>query len=209
MPVFASDDFNGSIGTNISTWNPAWVQVPNFTSVVLQIQTTQGVGRYQYANYYNNAVPPSPDYAVHATFRVRSASALGRLGLSARTSAAAYTQYLAELRSGASATPLAGSMWLYRINAGVLTELATKSFTIAAQEYAAELRVVGDQVEFWLDDVQHFAVTDPSPITDAGHAGIYQRNYYTHNDFLIDNFEAESLSSAPERQRSRLILAPW
>ena len=208
MPVFASDDFNGSIGTNISTWNPAWVQVPNFTSVVLQIQTTQGVGRYQYANYYNNAVPPSPDYAVRATFRVRAATALGRMGICARTSAAANTQYRAEIRAGTTGTPLAGSMWLYRINAGVETELATKSFTIAAQEYAAELRVVGDQVEFWLDGVQHFAVTDPSPIIDAGHAGIYQRNYYTHNDFLIDNFEAESLG-VPERQRSRLILTPW
>lgn len=209
MPVFASDDFNGSIGTNISTWNPAWVQVPDFTSVILQIQTTQGVGRYQLANYYNNAVPPSPDYAVRATFRVRSATALGRLGLSARTSAAEYTQYRVELRAGTTGTSLAGSMQLYRIDAGVLTELATKSFTIAAQEYAAELRVVGDQVEFWLDGVQHFAVTDPSPITAAGHAGIYQRNYYTQNDYQIDNFEAESLSSPPGSQRSRLILTPW
>jgi len=208
MPIFASDDFNGSIGTNISTWNPAWVQVPDFTSVILQIQTTQGVGRYQFANYYNNAVPPSPDYSVRATFRVRSATGLGRLGLSARTSAAEYTQYLAQLRAGATGRPLTGSMWLYRINAGVLTELATKSFTIAAQEYAAELRVVGDQVEFWLDGVQHFAVTDPSPITDAGHAGIYQRNYYTQDEYQIDNFEAESLG-ASERQRSRLILTPW
>jgi hypothetical protein len=209
MPVFASDDFNGSFGTNISTWNPAWVQVPDFTSVILQIQTTQGVGRYQFANYFHSAVPPSADYSVRATFRVRSATGLGRLGLSARMSAAEYTQYRVELRAGTTSTPLAGSMWLYRINAGTLTELATKSFTIAAQEYAAELRVVGDQVEFWLDGVQHFAVTDPSPITDAGHAGIYQRNYYTQNDFLIDDFVAESLAAAPERQRSRLILTPW
>lgn len=209
MPVFASDDFNGSIGTSISTWNPAWVKTPGFTSATLQIQTTQGVGRYEFSNYYNNAVPPSPDYAVRATFRVRSATGLGRLGLIARSSASEYTQYRAELRSGTTATPPSGSMWLYRINAGVLTELATKSFTIAAQDYAAELRVVGDQIEFWLDGVQHFAVTDPSPIAAAGHAGIFQRNYYTHDQYQIDNFEAESLGAAPERQRSRLILTPW
>lgn len=209
MTIFASDDFNGSVGTNISTWNPAWVKTPGVSSATLQIQTTQAVGRYEDSNYYHSAVPPSADYSVRATFRVRVASAWGRCGLVARSSASEYTQYRADLRSGNSGTTLAGSLWLIRTVAGSEVTLATTSFRISASDYPAELKVVGDRIELWIGGTLRLGANDPTPIIGAGHAGIYVRNFYTQKDFLIDNFEAESLASAPVRKRCPLLLAPW
>lgn len=207
MAVFASDDFNGTVGATLTVWNPLWSPIPNFTSAVLQIQTTQAAGSYQYANYNYLAEPPSADYVVRATLRVNKLSTNGRLGLTARSSATEHTQYLVYMLAASSGGGVLGSINLLRYNNGVLTNLASTPFTLSAGDFAADLEVVGNRIRFLLDGVEIFDYVDDNPITGKGYAGIYQRNYFNRTDFLIDNFEAASLSAA--RKSRPLFLIPF
>lgn len=190
-----SDTFTDSAGTALTahtgevgaTWTLGFGQggsllISNANRVYPNRDPAAGV-----AWHYASGIPSSPDYDVSAVVR-RLTNATGGAGVSGRMSTSANTMYEAFLYSD-------GNLYLGRVIAGVET-LWSYALSISDNvDYAIRLKMRGDSIKVFFDDVERIAITD-SGITTAGRAGIGVHGLYSDTTgFHLDSFVANGLLS--------------
>lgn len=171
MADFLYDTFSGeSANTLLQNHTPetgtGWTKVTNYYD---EGYITSDGRLYATGStvYRCTATPGSADYSVTATVK-QNASPGGYIGVVARASSSAQTLYRASTT---------GSVWsITRIVSGSGTSLGTWTHSPApgTTEYTVTLTVNGNDVELLINDATVIGpVTDGSPITAAGYAGVF------------------------------------
>jgi hypothetical protein len=176
MP-FLSDAFTGEGGvTALNLHTPtvaglAWDErqtISGGSANPMRIQPNSGdpyvEAQSGVAWWRNLAVPPTPDYYIELVlnrsgFGGNNNGAIGRM-------TAQGTFYKLELNE------YSNQLRLLRINAWTETSLAVYAFTPGDGNHTLRLEMVGDVIKGYLAAVERINVTDGSPITGAGFAGM-------------------------------------
>lgn len=163
--AFASDNFAGTFGTNLETYNASWskqtghsgtAQIGQNNASVITTAVTYVV--YQYA-----ASPASADYSVFADVTQENSGTTGFAGPTGRNAAAADTYYaFFQLNDRDECR-------LYKWVAGTQTQLGTSSTINLANSTPAqfELRMSGSSISGYVDGVAKCS----SPVTDTAISG--------------------------------------
>jgi hypothetical protein len=188
--VFASDTFAGSASTELSAYNAAWSKQNGWGEDMHIGVDGQYACKFTGAGaaYRHSGSPASADYSVFADLKRLATGTDPEMGVCGRMAAAADTFYYVVYGNAS------GSIRLFNRTAGSNTQLGssyTVTFTLG-QAYNIELRMSGNDISVYLDSSLIIGpVTDGSPITSAGKAGIYgyyMRNPGTADTGSIDNF---------------------
>lgn len=194
MAVFASDNFAGSAGTELSSYNSAWVKITGNTGnyTVTDAERIRGTSIVA-AAYYHNVAPASADYSVQALLRAMSVTAGQRNGIGVRASNSANSLYFCRLNGT--------SGWeLYKRTSGTNSLLGSAAQSITAGD---ELTIKLDVATSGSNAVLNFYVngsltigpiTDSSPLSAAGFGAIYALNAAAASNttgYHLDNWQAE------------------
>jgi hypothetical protein len=190
MTQFASGTFTGSNGTELSVADGNWSKFRTCDNGTIQSNRLVGVGAAP-PSYKHSATPPSADYEVSADFYMAGTSSSYNAGVCARIVDGALTCYWARYKYGTG--------WqLYRYNSATPTQLgSTYAETIASgATRRIRLRVEGNNVSVYRDAESSpiITVTDGSPLSSAGYAGVLLSNSTTDGPHL-DNFSADTLAA--------------
>lgn len=192
---FASDTFSGSAATVLETYNSAWSKQSGYTTIAY----IGNDGQYAHTPeggtaviYQHSGSPASADYSVFADVFRKSGTpgAFGpQMGVTGRAAAGSGTFYLAFYDHSATAYKLR------RFNSGSSTTLGTDyTHTLTTTPERLELRMSGNDISVYVDSTLRIGpVTDGSPITSAGKAGIYlfdMRQTGIADTGGLDNFDA-------------------
>lgn len=195
MAAFWTDSITGTDGVNLNTLS-GWSKHPASGSRALLLSSNRCYADVNSgaALYINTAAPPSPDYVVHATIRVRSSESCN-IGVCGRMDASAATFYHARYNTGTA------SWELYRFNSGTATEAPTRSAhtLTVGNDYDVELRMVGSVIELWLtgEGSARISWTDSSPITATGKIGVRcSTGNSSTTGMHIDTIDASDLAAA-------------
>lgn len=174
--AFASDNFNGTTGftQDLATWNSAWSKQTGYTQtgyIGADGQYAAHTGTGGYAVYQHSASPASADYSVFASiFRKAGTPAASgpQMGVCGRMQSGAGTFYAVIYEHGSTRYSL------YRFDATVATLLGTRwTHTLTTTPETVELRMSGNDISVYVDSTLRIGpVTDGSPITTAGKAGL-------------------------------------
>ena len=188
MP-FLSDAFTGESGvtalnlhapTGVGGTYAARQTISGGSANPMRIQPNSG-DPYVEANsgvawWTNSAAPPTADYSVtlvmnRAGFGGNHNGAMGRF-------ASEGTFYQLEINE------YANQLRLIRYNAWTGTVLGTYGFAPGDGNHTVQLEMVGDVIKGYLGGVERISVTDSSPLTSAGLAGL-----------CLGGFRAKSISA--------------
>ena len=188
MTTFASDEFGGSNGTLLHTWNPSWKKVSGFTADAQLADGRARASSTSSAMYYYDAAPGSADYSVSADCRriTTHVSTVALILRSSTTAANGYRLYL---------DPVAGSAVVGKFVAGAYTELGSISSVIAVSETAnLRLEAIGATLKVYKNGSSTALATyADSSVTSAGYAGLRSFSSVAPSDSAglhIDNFLA-------------------
>ena len=192
---FATDTFTGSAGTELSAHSGVWSKQSGYTQNGLignDGQYAYHAGTAGYAVYQHSGSPASADYSVFASIfrKAGTPGATGpQMGPCGRMQAGAGTLYAALYEHGNTRYSL------YRFNATAPTLLGTRwTHTLTTTPETVELRMSGNDISVYIDGVLRIGpVTDGSPITTAGKAGIVlfdMRPTGVNDTGGLDNFDA-------------------
>ena len=192
---FATDSFSGSAGQELSAYSSVWSKQTGYS----QNATVGNDGQYaihsgtsDFAVYQHSGSPASADYSVFASV-FRKAGTPGasgpQMGPCGRMQAGAGTFYAVIYEHGSTRYSL------YRFNATAATLLGTRwTHTLTTTPETVELRMSGNDISVYIDGVLRIGpVTDGSPITTAGKAGIVlfdMRQTGVNDTGGLDNFDA-------------------
>lgn len=160
---FAYDSMSGSLWQNVvdtaRTGGANWRPHP-ISGGVFRIFENRAYCEIAGA-IYHTATPPSADYAVQATYYMKTD--VGTEGIAGRISTAATSYYTAYYASG--------QLVLAKMVSGSLSVLATEAVAWSAGAHTLRLEMVGTALGVYWDGVETITTTDGS-ITAAGYAGI-------------------------------------
>jgi hypothetical protein len=176
--LISADKFTAPTGTELSahttdtSWT-RWAADLNTAVITAQGRVRQNAALTGAASYYSSATPSSPDYSVEADLTVKSLLTLDDVGIEGRVqvgSGLTGTFYVARYHIA----PLGVAQWELRRNVdGVSALLATVPQPLAVgQTYRLRLDMVGSTIRMFVNGVVVAPVSDPSPITPAGRAGV-------------------------------------
>lgn len=169
MP-FASDNFTGTSGTELSAYNNLWTKHPSWASGTVSVESTRAAGNGAYAAnlYTHSASPPSANYSVSVDIYVVSADTTSNAGVVARADTATATGYMCRYRRGTG-------VQLFKFNGSIT---ATQLGSTVAGDFAVGsttrllLSCQGSSIKVFKDGVEIISATDSS-ITAAGKAGLW------------------------------------
>lgn len=174
--TFLLDTFDEASDTELSLHSPgtggAWVKHTGTGSNAATARVLGGLGFADGATsgfsayYYNSATPASADYSVSAIIIKEVLTADGGVGVFGRMSTTAVTGYYLYASTA--------NINLYKVSNGTLTQVLTGPATEQNVQKTIELSMSGNQISAKVDGahITGSPYTDPSPITEAGHAGI-------------------------------------
>ncbi|TCO51096.1 concanavalin A-like lectin/glucanase superfamily protein [Kribbella antiqua] len=176
--LISADKFTAPTGTELSvhTTDTSWTRWGadlNTGVITAQGRLRQTAALTGAASYYTSATPSSPDYSVEADITVKSLLAIDDVGIEGRIqlgSGLTGTFYLARYHIAA----LGVAQWELRRNVdGGSSSLATVPQSLTAgQTYRLRLDMVGSTIRLFVNGVVIATVSDPSPISPAGRAGV-------------------------------------
>ena len=171
--AFASDNFAGTFGTNLETYNASWSKQNGHTATAQIGQNNASVitTAVTYAAYQYNATPASADYSVFADVTQENSGTTGIAGPTGRMAAAADTFYaFLQLQVFAGGTDEAR---LYKWVAGSQTQVGSgvTSNLSNSTPKQFELRMSGTTIKGFIDGVEQISSTD-SDISGAGKPGL-------------------------------------
>lgn len=194
MAQFASEDFAGSEGAELSAYSANWTKV---TGVTGNAEIASGRLRASSTTtpaYYHSGIPASADYSVSADLYFQQAGSTSgpAAGVLGRCSTSANTHYYARYAGNVG--------WqLYKVVAGVATILGASvpEAVAAGSTRTIKLEMVGTSIKVYSNGVLKIDETDAS-ITAAGRAGVRYLNTSAPGDTLgihLDNFSADDPTS--------------
>lgn len=199
--TFASDNFGSyTAGDYLQSVGP----YANVTSYSVNFVVTGAARVRAYASgnacVRHTTSAPDADYEVGCDLYIHSSVADTNSGVIGRASSSAATFYLARWRVGVG-------YQLFRFNSGTATQLGSTVSQSYSNGTTAQilLKMAGSLIEVYKDgDVSPIiSVTDGSPITAAGFAGMYTNNANFTDGAHIDNWFARlpagAASSLPPR----------
>lgn len=196
--AFIKDTFTGgTTPVNLTTHTPdtgtAWAVHPSYSNTISQWGSGGNVAFGSSATaslYYATDTPPSADYPVQCQLIHNGTVSVA--GVAARVDSTAKTFYFVWYSSSAA-------RWeLYSFKAGTLSPLRgsySDTFTSGARTVRLTCTDNGSDVdlEVHIDGVSRITYTDvaaSSPITAAGHAGLFLGGNSSGTCYLADNFQA-------------------
>lgn len=210
MPVFASDTFTDTSGTNLTAHTPevgsAWVKTNGATGDAMISDANRArINSTTTAIYRQPTTPPSADYSVEATLVVKSygGGITWNAGLYGRAPGdgtnSCYRFFFTNPSGGG-----AGTFTLGKIVTGTATVLDTDtSFTLVDESsYVLRLEMIGSTIKGYLDGVEICSATD-SAVSAAGFAAVYFGSTsavsLNGNTGHLDNFSASTPTPSPSR----------
>lgn len=206
MGTFASEDFEGTEDTTLSTHNSAWTRHTSYsanseiTSGRLRVSTNSANSAY-----WHSASPASADYNVMST--VYLASRAGAAGPAGRMSTSANTMYLTRYNLQTGST---SRIQLYKFTTGTAYLLGAVNMSTwdIGETRTLTLKMSGTTIEAWQEGASSadISVTDAA-ISDAGKAGM--RNIGgaavgDSADYQTAYWEATEADAAGQPYRKRL-----
>ena len=193
MTTFASDEFGGSNGTLLHTWNPSWKKVSGFTADAQLADGRARASSTSSAMYYYDAAPGSADYSVSADCK-RISTLVSTVALTLRNSTTAANCY----RLYPDATT--GEAAVGKFVAGAYTALGSVSSAIAVGETAnLRFEAIGTTLNVYKNGSSTALATyTDSSISSAGRAGLRSFSSSSPSDsggVHIDNFLAATPDS--------------
>lgn len=168
--AFASDNFAGTFGTNLETYNSAWSKQNGHTATAQIGQNNASVitTAVTFAVYQNSGSPASANYSVFGDVTQVNSGTTGYAGVTGRNEAAADTFY-AWFQTNST-----DKARLYKFVAGVQTQLGTDATLNLADNTPAqfELRMSGSSISGYIDGSLSVGPQTDTAITGAGKAGI-------------------------------------
>ena len=198
MAQFASDDFEGTNGTELSAYNGAWTRHTSYTGNSQIAVTRLGVSSQTNSCYWHSGAPATADYSVSADLFMKEASGgTAYVGVVGRVSTTANTFYMARYAGGAD-----DSWQLYSAVAGSFTLLGSSAQALTDETaYSLKLEMIGTAVKLYKEgsSTPLISATDSS-ITAAGKAGVRLVSGATvpsdNTGIHIDNFRADDAAAA-------------
>lgn len=193
MTIFASANaFTGSNGAELNAVNAAFVKVHTCDNAIIQSNRLIAASTVAPPTYRHTAAPPSADYQVSTDLYIAGTTSTAvSSGPMARMVDGERTGYWLRWRRGTG--------WqLFRYNTGTATQLGS---TVGPTTYAAAslvratVRCAGSVIKGFVDGAEIISVTDASPISAAGYAGLIASNTLTTDGPHIANFTAETLEA--------------
>lgn len=190
MAQFASATFTAANGTELNAADANWSKLDGLGGN-LEIQDNRACSTFGATTprYYHSATPPSADYEVSADLYVVATTTSQNAGVIARAVVGVWECYWARYRPGTG--------WqLFRYNNGTATQLgSTVVQTLAVGSTTrVRLRVEGNVISVYRDaeTTPIISVTDSSPLTNAGKAGV-QCASVPMDGVHLDNWSADTL----------------
>lgn len=169
MAQFFADSFEGTDGTNLEAYNPAWKKNTGASgaNIIFGGRARHSTGSTAASYYFNDAPAPSPDYIVRGKFYFGAQSGTGAsVGICGRMGTGAQNFYTARFLAGTG-------LLLLKSVSGTATTLATYPYTIVAEtEVTVDLQMVGTQLSVYLDGALVIGPFTDSSITNAGYPGL-------------------------------------
>jgi hypothetical protein len=164
--VLASDDFNGTSGTDLSAYNSVWTKHPLIALGAMALSSTGRV--YSSSNqttlYYYNKQSTFADYSVSADFHYISSSATAP-AIAARVNSTANTLYMVRYSQS-------GAFELFVFVNGGFTTLGTFAQTLTVGSVTnLRLEVQGTSQRVYVDNVLRISTND-TQVTAAGFAAV-------------------------------------
>jgi len=191
MTNIASSTFTGTNGTELAALDANFVKLDTCDNAIVSNNRITAAALVAPPRYRHIATPPSADYTVACDLYVQeTATTTNSAGPMARSVAGELTGYWTRWRNGTG-------VQLFRWNAGTATQLGS-TYALsktAGQTLRLTLKVEGNVVSVYKDaDVTPIiSVTDGTPITAAGYAGLLAASL-TPNGVFIDNWTADTLA---------------
>ena len=193
MTIFASANaFTGSNGAELNAVNAAFVKALTCDNAIIQSNRLIAASTVSPPTYRHTAAPPSADYQVSTDLYIAGIT-------STAVSAGPMARMVDGERTGYWLRWRRGTGWqLFRYNTGTATQLGSTvgptTYT-AATLVRATVRCAGSVIKGFVDGAEIISVTDASPISAAGYAGLIASNTLTTDGPHIANFTAETLEA--------------
>jgi hypothetical protein len=199
MATFVSDTFTDTSATALESHTgetgATWVKNSTYAGglVISDANRCRHVDDTSNAGYYASGTPAAADYEVQGTVRFLS-DLNGGIGIGGRMSTSADTMYFAHYNNNAANE----AFDLYKIVAGSYTQLGSSYSDPlgAGDERVMRLRMEGDQISLYVDDVLRIGPITDTALTVAGRAGI--RAFLNATDaggIHIDTFSATDIEA--------------
>lgn len=206
MAQFASDNFNGVGGTELSAHNPAWTRHTAYTvnSEILNNRLKQSATGT--SAYWHSGTPINANYTVDADIYVVTNSLY--TGVIGRVDTTANTFYHHRYFQST------GAYQLYKFVTGTPTQLGSDSTAtlVATNSYGIQLKMNGTDIEGLVGGVSKIGPITDSAITAKGKAGIRGSGGFLASGYHLDNFSADDIvvaaNSFPHKRSSlRTLIA--
>ena len=202
MAQFASDDFEGTNGTELSAYNAAWTRHTSYTGNSQISANRLRPSANVISCYWHSGSPATADYSTSADLFMKEASGgSGATGVVGRVSTSANTFYMARYSGGAD------DAWqLYSCVAGTFTLLGSSAQALTDETgYNVKLEMIGTAIKLYTEGsgAALISATDSS-ITAAGKGGVRLAPIGAPGDTVgihIDNFSADEDGGATAPQR--------
>lgn len=193
MTIFASAAaFTGANGAELNAVNAAFVKVHTCDNAIIQSNRVIAASTTAPPTYRHTSAPPSADYQVSTDLYIAGTT-------STSVSAGPMARMVDGERTGYWLRWRRGTGWqLFRYNTGTATQIGSTvgptTYT-AATLVRATVRCAGSVIKGFVDGAEIISVTDASPISAAGYAGLIASNTLTTDGPHIANFTAETLEA--------------
>lgn len=184
MPVIASENFNGYADYTLLQSLSNWAKHPTFTPNISIVQSAIiSLGDIR-SLYYNTVAPVTADQGVQARMLLApfGVDAGKEWFLGCRLDTTQFTGYLGGWKDG--------KWYIYRVNNGVFTELASLAQSLVSGLYSTKtvfFSVRSALLSLLVDGAEILSVTDTSPISSIGRVGLLQGS----NSLTLDDWSAE------------------
>jgi hypothetical protein len=208
MATFASDNFDsGTPGADLSgrvATGGTWVEHGNYTAGTIVFSDVGRIRAGASGNnaYYLSANPPSADYDVECDVVRKSSDGSFGGGPAGRLTTSPFNGYHVRYN------PDSGNWELFRVTGtttGTFTSIGTYTQSLTAdQAYNCRLRMVGDAISVYIDDVLRIGPVTDANITAKGVPGIRLNGSSSPSNTIgihLDNFLADNTGAVPSTPR--------
>lgn len=192
MGSFVTDNFNGTEGDALETYQPDWTRHGSYYGYAEIAANRVRPTSTSSPCYYRTATPPSADYEVIADVYIATDSGNYIADICGRINTAAKTMYLASCYGSAG-----GGGWrLRKVVGGTVTQLGatvTSPLRSVGSTYRLKLKMTGDQISLYVDGSLVIGPITDTSITAVGKAGIQFYSASSPSDtvgYHLDNFDA-------------------
>lgn len=184
MPAIATDAFTAANGTALTTYNPNWsINVGDFDIQTNALAANGAAAASESAARWSGDVFPNDQYA-QATLAALSATVNAKIGIGVRLATDNSANYV-----GLYYDDDAGDTTMFKVVAGVWTQLGALFAGVRAVTDLFRLKAVGNLFTFELNNVSQGTRTDSSIVSGA--AGVVGRGLTTGH--RIDSWEGGSV----------------